>query len=180
MKSNNDFNEAPHKESSFWKRFLLVTICLVIGSLVGGIYWIRYQGELRQQKLTAHAEMRYIDVQRQDVKLFALPLAWSVRKELIRFNYDQIEEYFNELVKRKGFSIIMLIDPSGNIKVSTDRKLQGSSFALSYPGINIKTSELVAYPVQKGKNMFLVPVMGLNEKIGTVAFIYNYQELSLP
>jgi phosphoadenosine phosphosulfate reductase len=33
-------------------------------------------------------------MQRQDIQLFALPLAWSVRKELMHSNYGQIEEYF--------------------------------------------------------------------------------------
>ena len=180
MQSSNDVQEVPRRKPSFWTRFLLIINFLVIASLIGGIFWTRYQGEQKQQLLTERAEIRYIDIQRQELKLFALPLAWSVRKELMRFNYDQIDEYFNELIKRKGFGVIMLVDPSGTIKVSTDRKLQGSPFSRSYPGMNLGSSELVFYPVQQGKSMFLVPVMGLNEKIGTIAFLCSYQELMLP
>ncbi|MEI8187009.1 MAG: hypothetical protein WCG19_09965 [Chlorobiaceae bacterium] len=180
MKNSNDVQDVPPSKPSFWKRFLLITISLVIVILAGGIFLMRYQAERKQQQLTEQAEIRYIDIQRQELKLFSLPLAWSVRKELMRFNYDQIDEYFNELIKRKGFSMIMLVDPSGTVKVSTDRKLQGNSFAKSYPGMNLGASELVTYPVQKGKNMFLVPVMGLSERIGTIAFIYSYQEFMLP
>ena len=180
MQSSNDVQEAPHRKPSFWTRFLLIINFLVIASLAGGIFWTRYQGEQKQQLLTKRAEIRYIEIQRQELKLFALPLAWSVRKELMRFNYDQIDEYFIELFKRKGFGVIMLVDPSGTIKVSTDRKLQGTPFSRSYPGMNLGSSELVFYPVQQGKSMFMVPVMGLNEKIGTIALVCSYQELILP
>ncbi len=180
MKNSTDLQEIPQTKSSIWNRFLLITIFLVIVALVGGIFWTRYQGEQKQQQFKERAEIQYIDMQRQEMKLFALPLAWSVRKELMRFNYEQIDEYFNALIKRKGFGLIMLVDPSGTIKVSTDRKLQGSPFSRSYPGMNLGSSELVFYPVQQGKSMFLVPVMGLNEKIGTIAFVCTYQELMLP
>ena len=180
MQSSNDVQEAPHRKPSFWTRFLLVINLLVIVSLAGGIFWMRYQSDEKQHKLTEQAEIRYLNLQRQEMKLFSLPLAWSVRKELMRSNYDQIDEYFNELIKKKGFGIIMLIDPSGTIKVSTDRKLQGSSFSRLFPGMNLGTSELISYPLQQRKNMFLVPVMGLNDKIGTIAFICNYQELLTP
>ena len=180
MKNSTDLQEIPQTKSSIWNRFLLITIFLVIVALVGGIFWTRYQGEQKQQQFTERAEIQYIDMQRQGMKLFALPLAWSVRKELMRFNYEQIDEYFNELIKKKGFGILMLVDPSGTIKVSTDRKVQGSSFSRLFPGMNLGASELSSYPVQKGKDIFLVPVMGLNEKIGTIAFMYSYQEFLRP
>jgi hypothetical protein len=179
MKNSNDFQAGPRQKPSFLKRFLLITVLLVIASLAGGVFLMRYQGEQKQKELIERAEVRYINIQRQEVRLFSLPFAWAVRKELIRYNYDQIEEYFNELIKRKEFGIIMLVDPSGIIKVSTDRKLQGSSFFRSYPAINLGSSELVSYPVTKGKSLFLVPVMGLNGKIGTICFAYTYQELLL-
>ena len=180
MQSSHEVQEVQSRKPSFWMRFLLTINFLVIASLAGGIFWTRYQGEQKQQELIARADIRYIDIQRQDLRLFALPLAWSVRKELMRFNYDQIDEYFNELIKRKGFAMVMLVDPSGIIKVSTDRKLLGASFSRSYPGMNLGTSELMFYPLQKGTGIFLVPVMGLNEKIGTIAFLYSYQEFLHP
>ena len=180
MMSSNDVQEVPRSHSSFWTRFLLAINLLVIALLAVGVVCTRYHGDQKQQLLKERAQIRYIDMQRQELKLFALPLAWSVRKELMRFNYDQIDEYFNELIKRKGFSNIMLIDPSGTIKVSTDRKLQGTLFSRSYPGMNLDSLGLVFYPLQQNKNMFLVPVMGLNDKIGTIAFLCSYEELMLP
>ncbi len=180
MESIKAVQEIPRPKPSLWKRFLLITVPLVIAMLVGGIFFTRYMGEQSVKELAELAESRSVVLQRQDIQLFALPLAWSVRKELMRSNYDQIDEYFNELIHRKGFGVIMLLDPSGTIKVSTDRKLQGSSFLMRYPQMKLAASVPVSYAMPDGKSMFLVPVMGLNARIGTIAFLYSYRELSLP
>jgi hypothetical protein len=180
MENKNDVQEMQRPKPSPWKRFLLITAPLVIAMLVGGIFFTRYMGEQRVKELAELAESRSVVVQRQDIQLFALPLAWSVRKELMRSNYDQIDEYFNELIQRKGFGVIMLLDPAGTIKVSTDRKLQGSSFLMHYPQMKLAASVPVSYALPERKSMFLVPVMGLNSRIGTIAFIYSYRTLALP
>lgn len=180
MKSSNDFGVTRRPKLSFWKRSLLVALPLALALLFGGIYLTRYLGEQRAKELIVLAESRSVVQQRQDIQLFALPLAWSVRKELMRANYDQIDDYFNELIQRKGFGVIMLLDPSGTIKVSTDRKLQGSSFLLRYPRMTLQAPVQVSYALPEGgKSMFLVPVMGLNSRLGTIAFIYTYRPLSL-
>jgi hypothetical protein len=180
MESSNDVQEMQQPKPSFWKRFFLITIPLVIALLAGGIFLTRYQGEQSLKELAELADSRSVIIQRQDIQLFALPLAWSVRKELMRSNYEQIDEYFNEMIQRKEFGLIMLVDPSGLIKISTDRKLQGSSFLMRYPQMKLAASVPVSYAMPEGKSMFLVPVMGLNARIGTIAFIYSYRELLLP
>ena len=100
MKSSNDFGQTRQQKPSFWKRFFLITVLLVITLLAGGIVLTRYQGEQRLKELVELAESRSVIIQRQDIQLFALPLAWLVRKELMRSNYDQIDEYFNEMIRR--------------------------------------------------------------------------------
>jgi uncharacterized protein YneF (UPF0154 family) len=180
MNNSKEVQKVQRQNPSLWKRVLLITVSLVIALLAGGIFLTRYQGERRLKELSELAESQSMVIQRQDLQLFSLPLAWSVRKELMRSNYDQIDEYFTEMIKRKGFGLIMLIDPSGIIKVSTDRKLQGSFFSMRYPQMKLGGLVPVSYAVPEGKSMFLVPVMGLNEKIGTIAFVYSYRELLLP
>jgi hypothetical protein len=176
MKNSNGAGEASQANPSFWKRFVFIFITLVIALLAGGIVVERYQGEQKLQKLVLRAE----SLQREDIRLFTLPFAWSVRKELMRGNYSQIDDYFNELIKRKEFGLVMLVDPAGIIKVSTDRKLLGGSFSRLYPSFNFGSMEPLSYGVAEHQSLFLVPVMGLNEKIGTIAFLYRYREFSLP
>jgi hypothetical protein len=180
MKNSNDLGEIQQQKPSFWKRFFLITVPLIIALLVGGIFLTRYQGEQSLKELAELAESRSVVMQRQDIQLFSLPLAWSVRKELMHSNYDQIDEYFNEMIRQKGFSVFMLVDPAGMVKLSTDRKLQGSSFLSHYPQMRLNAMVPVSYALSEGRSLFLVPVMGLNEKIGTIAFVYKYRELLQP
>lgn len=191
MNGSNDIQEATQPEPSFRKRFLRIFVPLVIALLAGGILLTAFLGEHKLQRaferytrenreLAAITDSSYADIQRRDIRLFALPLAWSVRKELIRADYEQIDEYFNELIKRKEFGVIMLVEPSGIIRVSTDRKLQGTSFSRLYPGMTLVSTETVSYPLKEGKSIFLVPVMGLNAKTGTIAFVYSYQKFLHP
>ena len=179
MENNHEVQQIQRPKLSFWKRFFLITIPLIIVLLVGGIFLTRYEGEQSLKEFAELSESKSMVIQRQDIQLFALPLAWSVRKELMRANYDQIDEYFNEMIRRQGFGLIMLVDPSGIIKISTDRKLQGHSFSSSYPLMKLSASVPVSYAMPEGKSMFLVPVMGLNERIGTIAFTYSYRELAV-
>jgi hypothetical protein len=190
MNSSDRYQSPSSGKTSIWKRFLQFGIPLVILLLCGGIFLERWLGEtsLLKEKERSETELMALeakvskisfDIQRRDIGLFALPLAWSVRKELMHGNYDQIDEYFSELIKIRGFGVIMLIEPDGMIKVSTDRKLQGTAFSVLYPGMEIGVQKPVSYGLRNGSSLFVLPVMGLSDRLGTIAFIYNYQQLPL-
>lgn len=119
-------------------------------------------------------------MQHQDIRLFALSLAWSVRSELMRENYEQIDQYFVELIRQTGFGAVMLIDPQGVVKVASDRNLKGKSFYALYPSASINEERLVSYPLSATKSLFVLPVMGLNAKIGTIAFVYTCRSFVAP
>jgi hypothetical protein len=190
MNSSDRYQSPSSGKTSIWKRFLQFGIPLVIMLLCGGIFLERWLGErsLRKEQERSETELMVLeakatkisfDIQRRDIGLFALPLAWSVRKELMHGNYDQIDEYFSELIKIKAFGVIMLVEPDGLIKVSTDRKLQGTAFSVLYPGMEIGVQKPVSYGLRDGSSLFVLPVMGLSGRLGTIAFMYNYQPLTL-
>jgi len=186
-----DFSESPLEKRSPLKRFFSVALPVVMLLLAGGIALVYYLGELRLRDASEKAsieKLRYeealderaLALQRSDVRLFAVPLAWAVRRELMQQNYGQIDEYFNELVRRKQFGVLMLLDPDGTVRVATDRNLQGAAFSGLYPGMNAASEEIVSYSLSEGSSLFLVPVMGLNARIGTIAFVYSFSRLSRP
>jgi hypothetical protein len=74
----------------------------------------------------------------------------------------------------------MLLDPDGTVRIATDRKLQGSTFSSLYPGMDALSQQVVSYSISEGSSMFLVPVMGLTERIGTIAFVYSFSRLVRP
>lgn len=188
---NQDISGPLAEKPALKNRFVTILLAVVMVILASGIAVTYFLGEykLRQAADKAAAEreryMRAVDErslaqQHADLRLFTIPLAWAVRKELIQRNYGQIEEYLNELIRQKQFRSVMLLDPDGTVRIASDRKLQGGSFSELYPGKQITHEGLVAYPLSQGTSLFLVPVMGLNEKIGTIAFVYSFGQLSSP
>jgi len=184
-------DESPAKKSSFGRRFLVIGIPVLVLLLLGGIFLTRYLDDqkLRNQQLRFEAEKHemsetlqtsYTDVQHKDIRLFSLALAWAVRSELMRENYDQIDQYFIELIKQNGFGTVMLMDTQGFVKVSSDRNLQGKLFSTLYPSLSLNEEQLVSYPLSGTRSLFVLPVMGLNAKIGTIAFLYTYRTLGSP
>ena len=186
-----DFSESPVEKRSPLKRFFSVALPVAVLLLAGSIALVYYLGEFRLRDAAEKAsseKLRYeklldersLALQRSDVRLFAVPLAWAVRRELMQQNYGQIDEYFSELIAKKQFGVLMLLDPDGTVRVSTDRKLQGLAFSGLYPGMNAASEEIVSYSLSEGNSLFLVPVMGLNARIGTIAFVYSFEQLSRP
>jgi hypothetical protein len=99
---------------------------------------------------------------------FGLALAWAVRGEMIRNNLDQIDQFFGEIVKLPNTERVMLAGSDGKVLVSTDRRHLGAEAstlvapeALLLPRVTVR-SEAV------GSKLLVVPVMGLNARLGTV------------
>lgn len=183
--------EAGDGKPSPIKRFFAFAVPILLVLLAGGVVLVYFLGELKLKQAAERATLekqryervfdeRSVAIQRSDIRLFAVPLAWSVRRELMRENYGQIDDYFNELVRKKQFGALMLLDSAGTVKVATDRKILGSAFSALYPGLDAGTGQIVSYPLSEGSSLFLVPVMGLNARIGTIAFVYSYQQISSP
>lgn len=188
---NHDVSVSQSEIRSPLKRLVSVAVPVLVLLLAGAVAFVYYLGEMRVTQAVADAALekqryersldeRSLALQRADIRLFAVPFAWAVRRELMQENYGQIDEYFSELVRRKQFKVLMLLDPDGTVRVASDRKLQGSSFSGLYPGMDSSSQQIVSYQLAKGSSLFLVPVMGLNARIGTIAFVYSFDQLSRP
>ncbi len=106
-------------------------------------------------------------------RLLGQSLSWAVRGELIRNNLDQIDQYFQELVKTERIRLIVLVGGDGNILLSTDKKLQGSALAEVLPGNLLDATQVAIQPAPEANEKFLViPVMGLNTRLGTAILRY--------
>jgi|WetSurMetagenome_2_1015567.scaffolds.fasta_scaffold287533_2 hypothetical protein len=190
MDSTDPRQTPSNAKPSFLKRFFRIAVPVLIVLLCGSLFIVRWLGQRdlrieRDRSLTelkgyeAKATKRCSEIQSGDMSLFGLPLAWAVRRELMHGNYDQIDEYFSELVRIRGFSLIMLVEPDGLIKIATDRKLQGTPYSVLYPGMDIGVQRPVSYGLRDGSTLFVLPVMGLSDRLGTIAFVYSFKPLQL-
>lgn len=115
----------------------------------------------------------YLQERKDALSLFAMPLAWAVRREVNAGNFDQVDQYFTEVVKRKGFGRAVFATPNGAIKVSSDRKYQGRPFETLFPAELLTLEQARLIEPSPGHFVIAIPILGLSERQGVVAIDYS-------
>jgi hypothetical protein len=111
-------------------------------------------------------------------RLFGNALAWAIRGELIRNNLDQIDQYFSELVKVERIHLVALASQEGKVLVASDKKFQNAEFGQVFPAELLNETQVAIHP-QGDERLLVVPVMGLNTRLGTAVLRYTPESLSL-
>ncbi len=174
-----------HKQLPAWSILVFLGVLLLVfvwkqiavnqaeSRLEKGQAELTQQLELERRTLIRKAR-EYADSQyNKEEERFGQVLAWAVRGELIRNNLDQIDQYLTELVKTKDTERVVLISDEGKLLVSTDKRLENedaselySKEILSQPVITVKSDV-------DNRKLLIVPVMGLNKRLGTIIVSYN-------
>lgn len=123
--------------------------------------------EARSQLLE---QVRQHDVQRTEAALrrFSIPLAWSIRREVMAGNLDQVDQYFVDLVQLEGFQSAVLAMPDGKITVASDRKLLAVAFSTLYPAQYLQAGDIQIEHAVDGKLRAIIPIMGLSQHLSTL------------
>ncbi len=106
------------------------------------------------------------------LRLFSIPFAWAIRRELIVGNLNQVDQYFGQLVQIRGFKSAVLAKPDGKVTVASDRKKLVETFAGLYPGANLDSNEITLEKVGNGIFRAFIPILGLNKSLGMVVLEY--------
>lgn len=121
-----------------------------------------------RQALLGQLRTRAGEASEASLREFGMALAWAVRGEMIRNNLDQVDQFFTEIVKLPGTERALLAGADGKVKVSTDRRHLGveastlvSPEALVLPQVTVRSEA-------DSTVLLVVPVMGLNDRLGTV------------
>jgi hypothetical protein len=168
--------------AGFWKRYRLPLIVAVIGVLA--VAWLALSKGMavKQAEDAAAAERAALlnqvaaertGMARQLLTSFSLPLAWAVRREMMAGNLDQVDQYVTELVRQPGFEQVVVAQPDGKIVVASDRKNQGKAFASLYDKRYLAADRISLQETAPGKWLVVVPILGLNARLGTVAIAYR-------
>jgi hypothetical protein len=99
---------------------------------------------------------------------FGMALAWAVRGELIRNNLDQVDQFFNEIVKLPNTERVLLVGSDGKVQVSTDRRHLGTEAAMLVAPEALLLPQVTLRAGEDGTRLLVIPVMGLNARLGTV------------
>ncbi|MFN3595101.1 MAG: hypothetical protein ACK4TK_10540 [Thiobacillaceae bacterium] len=133
--------------------------------------------EAERTALTARLKEFALGQEQSALTRFGTALAWAVRGELIRNNLDQVDQYFAELVRMPRVHRVVLAGQDGKVLVATDRKFLGQPVTELHPAGVLTTLQVDVQATAQGSRL-VIPVMGLNARLGTV--VVEYGPLSLP
>lgn len=141
------------------------------------------EAEARQAQARAEliAQATRIDAGKTEESLrrFSIPVAWVIRREAMAGNLDQIDQYFTDLVQMPGMQAAVLAKPDGKILVASDRKKLAEPFANLYPAEYLQASEIRVERAANGSLRAIIPILGLNQHLGTLVLEYLAPAYSL-
>ena len=132
------------------------------------------QAQQAQARADLIAQARELDA-RQDaesLKRFSTPLAWAIRRELMASNLDQVDQYLTQLVQMNGFQAAVLASPDDKILVASDRKKLAEPFSSIYPAQYLQAKDVQVESAANGSLRAIIPIMGLNQQLGTLVVEY--------
>ncbi|MDP3586339.1 MAG: hypothetical protein Q8R61_14515 [Thiobacillus sp.] len=126
------------------------------------------QADNDRQALLGQLRTRAGAASEASLREFGTALAWAVRGEMIRNNLDQVDQFFTEIVKLPGTERALLAGVDGKIAVSTDRRHLGAEASTLVPPEALLLPQVTVRSEADGTLLLVVPVMGLNDRLGTV------------
>ncbi len=126
-----------------------------------------------EAELKAKVEANADEAKRQ----FGIALAWAVRGEMIRNNLDQVDQFFNEIVKLPHTERVLLADDTGKVRVSTDRRYLGVELSTLVPVEATLPKEVAVRAGPNATRLLVIPIMGLNSRLGTVVVSYRQPDV---
>lgn len=162
-------------------RPLYVVIGVLVLLLIATYAW-KVVSVNRAEERMAEAERTWEEGARHAVRentrsmlaLAAVPLGLSAREEAMSRNYGLLEERFERLVREPGVERVLYATAGDSIAVSTDRSLIGRSLDSAVPA---RYARPIATNVIVEDEAFhaIVPITGLNERLGVVVLTYRPQ-----
>lgn len=135
------------------------------------------RAELVAQHETREAKLRLSSFERltETLKLIAVPLAWAVRTEAIQEDYVQIEEYLARLVKEPAVTRAVLVSPDGDIRITTDKKLQAEPASRFFG--DLTAGDGIALEQEGDELRLMVPILGYDTRLGSLIIGFSRRAL---
>lgn len=175
ISDKNSTNKNLHLKK-YWLYYLLIGLFLF-----SNLYWFiqlkvsssNAERELNNtiKILSDQANNQLLENSKNKFELSMKALSWAVRIPLMRDNLDQIEEYFDQLVKNPDILEAILVDENfETIKLSTNKKHQGMKVDQVIIDQKLKQNEFNFIDL-KEQYLMSIPVVSIDRQIGTLVLI---------
>lgn len=161
------------------KKFFYIIAALAV--LLIGMYAWKAIAIKNIQKANESQRLQLVEKHQQDVtektryflNLTTTPFVWAIRKEMLKENYEQINEYLIQFVKNPRIKQIIVVKSDGTVAVSTDKKLEGAPFSSLYPQEFLEKTESAVSNDDQGNILIISPIMGFDKNLGTFLMVYQ-------
>jgi hypothetical protein len=166
-------------------KFYLTIVVILILALVGLYLWkevavrgaaLRYEAE--RAEIVERTRTALVDQTREMLRLSAVPLGWSVRTEMIKENYHQIDDYLQRFVKEPHVSRIALVNYEGSIQIATDKKLEGQRADSVFPRSILEVGKVTVHDEGTDEVLVAVPILSYDARLGTLVLAYSLSSVS--
>lgn len=159
--------------SPILSRWQLITILILVLAIAGMYVWKSVAVNNARTQASESANRIITEQNKSYLRLVAVPLTWAVRSEMIRNNYEQVNQYLSQFVKEKNMKEIIVAKPNGTIVVATNKKREGTSVAGAFPPTVLQEDKTTVTNLENGDIMVVSPVMGLSSKQGVLILLYT-------
>lgn len=162
------------------KIVILVALVLIAGLWTWKVIQVssvRKEAERETERVRATAVNIISQERAEQLRVMAKPFVWAVRSEMLRGNMEGVNLYLQDMVKEKNFQRIQVADTRGVVVASTDKKTEGKPLA-DTGGMLAADSTIVN---NTGDSAWVIssPVMGFNNRLGTLVIDYANQKPKL-
>ncbi len=151
---------------------------LLAGLLLLALLYLLYrdyqhgrQIEEQRRNLQEQVKANQMANDRRQLTFGMKAFVWAVRNALLQNKAGEIDEYFNTMVRNKGVREVLLVDSTGQVTLSTNKKNQGAQFIERFPSYLLHQQDV--YFVNNVSYELSAPITAPNERLGTLVMFYS-------
>ena len=178
--------ELDHAARQSRRKKFIITIGIALVLILGVWIWktieinqIRKAADRDQQTLRETASRQIVQASEEHLELLAKPIVWSMRSEMMQGNLSQVNLYINDLVKEDNFQRIAIANDKGIVISSTDKKDEGQPFSVLTSETALNSNATSVENIEDSVLVMTSPIMGFNNRLGTLYINYTIQKPEL-
>ncbi|MDF1699235.1 MAG: hypothetical protein P1U56_25495 [Saprospiraceae bacterium] len=174
-------SESHKKEKGHLRKNWIFYASILAAIGLAGFLWVSKGIALKKQvktfetekaKIVEDAKSTLLTNTNGHLELTMKTFVWAVRSEITRGNQEQVDQYFNQLVKSEKVEEIILVDTNGKVLISTNKKNEGIKLETDYAEDVSKVKEVTIIN-KTDQQVVAAPVLSIDSRVGTLIVLYN-------
>lgn len=154
-----------------FRHWRLLGVLALVLAVAGTYLWKNVAVSRAKEQLSRQAGQVLAEQHKSFLRLAAVPLVWTIRSEMMRGNYDQINQYLAQFVREPNMKEVLVARADGRIVAASNKKRDGTMVTDLFPPETPKVDTVTVTTRQDGMFVVAAPIMGLNDKLGVLILV---------